>query len=170
MYQLDLIRQQLIHDALTFLLDHLPPMLHLVISTRADPPLPLARMRARGHLAEIRAADLRFTPAEAAAFLNDAMGLDLSAEDVSALGARTEGWIAGLHLAALSLRGIAEPLGIAGPLGIAAPRGPATGRDPAAQQVSDFIAAFSGSNRHVIDYLAEEVLAQQPEEIRAFLV
>ena len=152
------IQQQSIHDALAFLLDNLPSTLHLVISTRADPPLPLARMRARGHLAEIRAADLRFTPGEAAAFLNDTMGLDLSAEDVAALGARTEGWIAGLHLAALSMRGIATPRGIAEPRGLAA------------RQVSDFIAAFSGSNRHVIDYLAEEVLAQQPKEIRDFLI
>jgi len=164
------IHRQSIHDALAFLIDHLPPRLHLIISTRADPPLPLARMRARGHLAEIRAADLRFTPDEAAAFLNDVMGLDLSAEDVAALDARTEGWIAGLHLAALSMRGLAPPRGLATPRGLAAPLGRAEPRSPAARRVSDFIAAFSGSNRHVIDYLAEEVLAQQPEEIRDFLL
>jgi LuxR family maltose regulon positive regulatory protein len=139
------IEQRSIHDALLFLVDHLPPQVHLVIVSRADPPWPLARLRTRSQLAELRAADLRFTPDEAAAFLNDAMGLNLSTENVAALEARTEGWIAGLQLAALSMRG------------------------KAAEHVTDFIAMFSGSNRHVIDYLAEEVLAQQPEEIHDFL-
>jgi LuxR family maltose regulon positive regulatory protein len=139
------IQQRSIHDALVFLVDHLPPQVHLVIASRADPPWPLARLRTRGQLTEIRAADLRFTPDEAVAFLNDAMGLDLSAENVAALENRTEGWIAGLQLAALSMRG------------------------RAAKHVADFIVAFSGSNRHVIDYLAEEVMAQQPARIHDFL-
>ena len=94
-----------VDQALAFLLDHLPPQMHLVITTREDPQLPLARYRARGQMTELRAADLRFTPAEAAGFLNQVMDLDLAAEDVTALEARTEGWIAGLQLAALSLRG-----------------------------------------------------------------
>ena len=100
-----LIEAQPIHEALTFLLEHLPPQMHLVIATREDPPLPLARLRARGQLTELRATDLRFTPAEAADFLNQVMGLGLSAEDVAALEARTEGWIAGLQLAAISMQG-----------------------------------------------------------------
>ncbi len=94
-----------VDNALTFLLEHLPPQMHLVIATREDPHLPLARLRARGQLTELRAADLRFTPAEAAEFLNRVMGLNLSAEDIAALEARTEGWIAGLQLAALSMQG-----------------------------------------------------------------
>ena len=93
-----------VDDALTFLLDHLPPQMHLVITTREDPPLPLARLRARGQLTELRAADLRFTPAEAAEFLNQMMGLNLSDADIAALETRTEGWIAGLQLAALSMQ------------------------------------------------------------------
>ena len=111
------------------------------------PPLPLARLRSRGQLTEVRAADLRFTPAEAREFLNRVMGLDLTAADVEALEERTEGWIAGLQLAALSLRGIPE-------------RG----------EVAGFIEAFTGSNRFVIDYLADEVLARQPDEVRDFLL
>ena len=94
-----------VDQALTFLLEHLPPQMHLVIATREDPQLPLARFRARDQLTELRATDLRFTPAEAAGFLNQVMGLDLSAEDIAALETRTEGWIAGLQLAALSLQG-----------------------------------------------------------------
>ncbi|MDQ6648828.1 MAG: LuxR C-terminal-related transcriptional regulator [Actinomycetota bacterium] len=136
-----------IHEAVTFLLDHLPECLHLVLATRSDPPLPLARLRSRGQLTEVRAADLRFTPAEAREFLNQAMGLDLTQADVDALEERTEGWIAGLQLAALSLRGISE-------------RG----------QVAAFIEAFTGSNRFVIDYLADEVLARQPATVRDFLL
>jgi LuxR family maltose regulon positive regulatory protein len=139
------VEQQPIHDALTFLLDHLPPQMHLVIASRVDPPLHLARLRTRSQLSELRTADLRFTPDEAAAFLNQAMGLNLSPGDVAALEARTEGWIAGLQLAALSMR------------------------DKDAERVADFIADFSGSHRHVIDYLAEEVMAQQPDEIHDFL-
>jgi len=139
------IEQQTIHEALTYLLDHLPPQMHLVIAGRADPPLPLARLRTRNQLTEIRIADLRFTPGEAATFLNQAMGLDLSIEEIAALEARTEGWISGLQLAALSMRG------------------------RAAEHVAGFVTAFSGSHRHVIDYLAEEVMARQTDEIHDFL-
>jgi len=123
-----------IHASLTFLLDHLTPQAHLFIASRADPPVPLAQLRARGQLAELRAADLRFTPAEAAAFLNEVMGLRLAPEDVAALEARTEGWIAGLQLAALSMQG--------------------------REDVAGFIAAFTGSNRYILDYLAEQVLSR----------
>ena len=142
-----LIKAQPIHQALTFLLDHLPPPsvgLHLVIASRTDPPLPLPRLRARDQLTELRAADLRFTPDETAAFLNQVMSLDLSADDVAALEARTEGWIAGLQLAALSMQGRAD--------------------------VSNFIAAFTGSNRYILDYLVEEVLRRQSEDIQSFLL
>jgi LuxR family maltose regulon positive regulatory protein len=138
-----LIHNPLIHDALGFLLDHRPPHMHLLIATRADPPLPLPRLRARGQMTEIRADDLRFTEKEAATFLNQALGLALDAEKVAALEARTEGWIAGLQLAALSMQN--------------------------KEDVAGFVNAFSGSNRHIIDYLADEVLAQQPQEIRNFL-
>jgi LuxR family maltose regulon positive regulatory protein len=137
------ITQPAIHDALAFLVEHAPPQVRLVIASRADPPLPLARLRTRGQLTELRAADLRFTRDESLTFLNGVMALGLSAENVAALEARTEGWIAGLQLAALSMRGRAD--------------------------MGDFVAAFSGSHRHVIDYLAEEVLAQQPGEIHDFL-
>jgi LuxR family maltose regulon positive regulatory protein len=133
-----------VHESLAFLLEHLPPQVHLVVASRSDPPLPLARMRARGELLEIRAADLRFTTGEASAYLREAMGLELSAEDVHALEARTEGWIAALQLAALSLQG----------------------RD----DVSGFIASFTGDDRFVVDYLAEEVLERQSEEVRDFLL
>lgn len=129
---------------LTFLLDHLPPQMHLVITTREDPQLPLARLRVRGQMTELRAADLRFTPAEAAGFLNQVMALDLSAEEVMALETRTEGWIAGLQLAALSMRGRAD--------------------------VARFVQAFAGDNRYVVDYLVEEVLQRQPEHVRSFLL
>ena len=125
-----------VQDGMAFLLDHLPPGLHVVIACRADPVLPLARLRARGELAEIRAAELRFTPDEAAAYLNGMMGLQLTARDVAALEARTEGWIAALQLAALSMQG----------------------RD----DVAGFIAGFAGDDRYVVDYLAEEVLQRQP--------
>ena len=136
-----------VHAAVSFLLDHLPGELHLLVATRSDPPLPLARLRSRGQLVELRAADLRFTPAEATEFLNTVMGLDLTAADVRALDERTEGWAAGLQLAALSLRGVADPRAVAG-----------------------FIDAFAGSNRFVIDYLADEVLARQPAAVRDFLL
>lgn len=139
-----LIDARSIHDGIAFLLDHLPPPMHLVITSRADPPLPLARLRGRAELAEIRAADLRFTPSEAAEFLNEAMSLNLSAQDVADLEARTEGWIAGLQLAALSMQG----------------------RD----DVSGFIAAFTGDDRYIVDYLVEEVLQRQSREVRRFLL
>jgi LuxR family transcriptional regulator, maltose regulon positive regulatory protein len=133
-----------VQDGMAFLLDHLPPQLRVVIAGRADPALPLARLRARGELAEIRAAELRFTPDEAAAYLNEVMGLRLTAQDVAALEGRTEGWIAALQLAALSMQG----------------------RDDAA----GFIAGFAGDDRYVIDYLVEEVLARQPDRVQAFLL
>jgi LuxR family maltose regulon positive regulatory protein len=133
-----------VDEALTFILKHLPPQMHLVITTREDPHLPLTRLRALGQLTELRAADLRFTPAEAADFLNQVMGLDLSAEDVAALEARTEGWIAGLQLAAVSLQG--------------------------QQDIAGFIKSFTGSHRFVLDYLIEEVLQQQSESIQTFLL
>ena len=136
-----------VHEAVTFLLDHLPEQLHLVIATRADPPLPVARLRSRGQLAEVRAGDLRFTATEAEEFLNRSMGLSLRAADVDALDERTEGWIAGLQLAGLSLRGFSGP-----------------------DEVARFITAFTGSNRFVIDYLADEVLARQPAPVRGFLL
>jgi LuxR family transcriptional regulator, maltose regulon positive regulatory protein len=133
-----------VHEAVTFLLEHQPPELHLVLATRADPALPLPRMRARGDLLELRAVDLRFTNEEASAYLNGSMGLALSDDDVAALGGRTEGWIAALQLAALSVQG----------------------RDDAGA----FIAGFAGDDRYVVDYLAEEVLARQPDGVRDFLL
>ena len=133
-----------VHGIISDLVDNLPPNAHLVISTRIDPPLPLSRLRARAQIAELRAADLRFTPEEAGAFLSGVMGLDLTADEVAALEDRTEGWIAGLQLAALSMRG--------------------------REDVSGFIGAFAGSNRYVLDYLVEEVLARQPEPVRSFLL
>ena len=136
-----------VHETVTFLLDHLPDQLHLVMATRSDPPMPLARLRSRGQLTELRAADLRFTPSEAQEFLNQVMGLELTEADVDALEDRTEGWIAGLQLAALSLRGIADH-----------------------EEIANFIEAFTGSNRFVIDYLADEVLARQPAQVRDFLL
>jgi LuxR family transcriptional regulator, maltose regulon positive regulatory protein len=133
-----------IDQALAFLLDHLPPQLHLLITTREDPQLPLARLRVRDQVTEVRAVDLRFAPAEATAFLSQVMGLELSAEEVAALESRTEGWIAGLQLAALSMRG----------------------RD----DIAEFVRAFAGDNRYVVDYLVEEVLQRQPEQVRSFLL
>ena len=133
-----------VQDGMAFLLEHLPPQVHLVIASRADPALPLARLRGRGELVEIRAADLRFTPDEAAAYLNGVMGLALTAQDVAALEGRTEGWIAALQLAALSMQG----------------------RD----DVAGFIAGFAGDDRYIVDYLAEEVLQRQPEHVRDFLL
>ena len=133
-----------VQDGMAYLLDHLPPRLHVVIASRADPALPLPRLRARGELVEIRAADLRFTPDEAAAYLNETMGLQLTARDVAVLEGRTEGWIAALQLAALSMQG----------------------RD----DVAGFIDGFAGDDRYVVDYLAEEVLARQPDRVQAFLL
>ena len=133
-----------LHEAVAFLLEHLPPHAHLVVASRSDPPFPLARLRARGELLEVRVADLRFTADEAAAYFSDAMGLDLTADNVAALEARTEGWIAALQLAALSMQG----------------------RD----DIDAFIDSFTGDDRFVVDYLAEEVLERQPEHVRSFLL
>ena len=140
-----------IHEAVAFLLDNLPPQVTLAMTTRADPPLPLSRLRARGELVEVRAADLRFTPEEAEAFLNEVMGLQLEPALVAALEARTEGWAAGLQLAALSARTHAAAAEGSG-------------------DVAGFVAAFSGSHRFVLDYLVEEVLGGQPDEVREFLL
>jgi LuxR family transcriptional regulator, maltose regulon positive regulatory protein len=133
-----------IDQALTYLVEHLPPHMHLVIATREDPPLPLARLRARGHLTEVRATDLRFTHSEATAFLTQVMGLTLSAQDIARLSTRTEGWIAGLQLAALSMQGHKD--------------------------TTSFVTSFTGSHHFVLDYLAEEVLGQQSEHIQTFLL
>lgn len=133
-----------IDQILTFMLEHLPTQMHLVIASREDPNLPLARLRAQGQLTELRAVDMRFTPAEAAEFLNRVMGLNLSEEDITALETRTEGWIAGLQLAALSMLG--------------------------REDVHGFISAFAGDNRYIVDYLVEEVLQRQSESIRSFLL
>lgn len=144
-----------VDQALTFLLEHQPPQMHLVIATREDPDLPLARLRAQGQLTELRAADLRFTPAEAAEFLNPVMGLSLAAEDIAALETRTEGWIAGLQLAALALQGLT----LQGTISI---------REY--QDATSFIRSFTGSHHFVMDYLVEEVLQQQPEHVQTFLL
>jgi LuxR family maltose regulon positive regulatory protein len=133
-----------VHEGMTFLLDHLPPRVHVLITTRADPPLPMARLRARGEMVEIRAEDLRFTAEEASIYLNEAMGLGLGPEHVAALEERTEGWIAALQLAALSMEG----------------------RD----NIADFVAQFTGNDRYIVDYLVEEVLQRLPDEIRMFLL
>jgi LuxR family maltose regulon positive regulatory protein len=133
-----------IHQAAAFLLDHLPSQIHLLIATRTDPPLPLARWRSRGQLVEVRAAHLRFTPDEAAVFLNEVTGLELSADDIAAIEARTEGWVAGLRLAALSMQD----------------------RD----DVQGFVSAFTGSHHYIADYLVEEVLDRQADTVRSFLL
>ena len=133
-----------VDDALVFLLEHMPPQMHLIVATREDPQLPLARLRARGQLTELRATDLCFTSEESAQFLKGMMSLNLSAGDIAALEDRTEGWIAGLQLAALSMRG--------------------------REDVPEFIRSFAGDNRYVVEYLVEEVLHRQPELIRSFLL
>lgn len=138
------IDSRTVNEALTFLVEHLLPRMHLVITTREDPALPIPRLRTRRQLTELRAADLRFTPLEAAEFLNQVMRLNLSPEDVAALETRTEGWIAGLQLAALSMKGLGD--------------------------VSGFIRAFAGDNRYIVDYLLEEVLQRQSEQVRSFLL
>ena len=139
-----LVDSKAIDHALTFLLEHQPPHMHLVITTREDPNLPLARLRVRSQLTELRAADLRFIPSEAAEFLNQMMGLKLTADDISVLETRTEGWIAGLQLAALSMQGH--------------------------QNVTGFIRAFAGDHKYIVDYLVEEVLQRQPDPVRNFLL
>jgi LuxR family maltose regulon positive regulatory protein len=154
-----LIDSSPVDDALTFFLEHLPPQMHLVIATREDPQLPLARFRVRGQLTELRVADLRFTISEATKFLNRVMGLNLSEENVAALETRTEGWIAGLQMAALAMQGLA----LQGPLSM-------QGQADTASFISDFIAAFTGSHHFVLDYLVEEILQRQPEHVRSFLL
>jgi LuxR family transcriptional regulator, maltose regulon positive regulatory protein len=139
-----LITAEPIHRSVTFLVEHLPPCMHLVLATRADPPLPLARLRASGRLCEVRAADLRFAPEEASTFLQSVMRIQLSAQEMALVQERTEGWIAGLQFAALSLRGRTD--------------------------VTAFLAAFTGSHRFVLDYLSEEVLARQPAAVQTFLL
>lgn len=138
------ITAQAIHDGLAFFLDHLPQQLHLVIATRADPVLPIARLRARGQLTELRAGDLRFSTEEVSAFLNEVMGLNLQPRDIAALEARTEGWISGLHLAALSMQG--------------------------REDAHAFVEAFTGGHQYIIEYLIEEVLGHQPEPVQRFLL
>ena len=130
-----------VHQGMAFLLEHLPPQIHVVIATRADPPLPLGSLRGRAELVEIRSADLRFTPDEARAYLNEVMDLNLTAQDVAALEGRTEGWIAALQLAALSIQG----------------------RD----DVAGFIAGFAGDDRYIVDYLVEEVLQRQQASLQS---
>jgi len=139
-----LIEAKQVDQFIAFLIEHLPLQMHLVIATREDPQLPLSRLRARGQLSELRVADLRFTPAEAAELLNQVMGLNLKDADIAALEARTEGWIAGLQLAALSMQGRSD--------------------------AANFIRSFTGSHRFVLDYLIEEVLQHQPERVQAFLL
>lgn len=134
-----------IHAGLAYLLGHLPEQMRLIVTTRADPPgLPLARLRARGQLSEIRAEDLRFTSTEAAQFLNHVMGLNVSAQDIAALESRTEGWVAGLQLAALSMQGRGD--------------------------LAAFVATFTGSHTYIVDYLADEVFKNQSDEVRDFLL
>ncbi|MDX1412616.1 MAG: LuxR C-terminal-related transcriptional regulator [Candidatus Promineifilaceae bacterium] len=135
-----------VNEAVSLLLDHMPPHMHLVIISRADPLLPLSRLRARGHLTEIRAADLRLTEDEAAAFINDLMQLNLTAGDIAVLKERTEGWVAGLQLAALSMENLT------------------------AESKHEFVTALSGDNRYILDYLLEEVLRHQPDDIQEFLL
>ena len=139
-----LIDSQPVHDSLAFLLEHRPPALRLVLASRTDPPLPLARLRGHGRLAELRGTDLCFTAEEAAGLLRAGVAGDLPDDSVATLTARTEGWAAGLQLAALSLHGQPDAAG--------------------------FVAAFSGSHRYVLDFLAEEVLDRQPEQLRVFLL
>jgi LuxR family transcriptional regulator, maltose regulon positive regulatory protein len=145
-----LIKTQSIHDALAFLLDHLPPQMHLVVATRADPPLPIARLRGRGQLTELRLTDLRFTLDEATEFLNQVTGLGLATDDVATLAFRTEGWIAGLQMASLAMQARISMQG--------------------REDTASFINAFRGSDRYILDYLVEEVLQRQSDTVQAFLL
>jgi LuxR family transcriptional regulator, maltose regulon positive regulatory protein len=138
------ISNKAIHEGMTFFINHLPPFLHLIIATRADPPLPISRLRAQGQLMELRQADLRFTTDEASAFLNHSMNLDLPAADIEALETRTEGWIVGLQLAALSMQELADK--------------------------HRFVQSFTGSHHYVLEYLVDEVLSRQPEYLQRFLL
>ena len=144
------IQDPAIHEALAFLLEHQPPGMHTVITTRQDPLLPLSRWRARGELVDIRLSELRFNETEAAEFLNRTMGLNLIAADVAALDEHTEGWIAGLQMAAISLQ--------------------QTDADCAGASPSEFIQAFTGDDRFIMDYLLDEVLCRQPQEVQDFLL
>jgi LuxR family maltose regulon positive regulatory protein len=143
------ISNKAIHEGMAYVLDHLPSNVHLVIATRSDPPIPLARLRARGQMSEIRAGDLRFSYEEAVCFFNQIMGLSLTLEDITRLEERTEGWIASLQMAAIALRGIPQSNH---------------------SELSLFVKNFSGSNRYILDYLVEEVLSRQPQEIQDFLL
>ncbi len=145
-----IINTPAIHEALTFLLDHLPSQLHLILTTRTDPPFPLARLRARGQITEIRTDDLRFSLAEATIFLSDIMDIQVSPEDISALETRTEGWIAGIQLAAIAIQSHLSKQGV--------------------DDASTFIKAFTGSHRYIFDYLTDEVLGQQEPYIQDFLL
>jgi LuxR family maltose regulon positive regulatory protein len=139
-----LVTTESIYKAIDFLLDHLPPNTHLVMSGRVDPPISISRLRARGQMTEIRLNDLRFTESEVTSLLNDLNRLNLSAEDILALLSRTEGWITGLQLAAISMQG--------------------------REDIHEFVTAFSGSHHYIIDYLVDEVLARQPEDMQSFLI
>ena len=138
------INNKAIHEGINFLIDHLPPRMHLILACRADPPLPLARLRARGQMVELRAENLRFTSDEAMVFLNQIMSLGLSADQIAALETRTEGWIAGIQLAAISMQ--------------------------RSEDTTRFIETFTGSHRFIMDYLVDEVLNYQPEDVQAFLL
>src|SRR5439155_14900385 len=138
------IEDQVIHEAMLFLIDHFPPTLHLVLATRTDPEFPLSRLRVRGQLLEIRSSDLRFTQEESTSFLLQRMGLPLSEEDVTTLHHRTEGWIAGLHLAALSLRKRQDPSG--------------------------WVSDFAGSYRYLLDYVQQDILTRLPVALQHFLL
>ena len=141
------IETQMVHSAMAFLIENLPPQVHVILSTRADPPLPLSRWRSRGMMVEIHDDDLRFNPEESAAYLNNVMNLNLASEEITALNQRTEGWIVGLQMAALALQG-----------------------KGLRQDASAFVQAFSGSHHYILDYLVEEVLTQQPENVQTFLL
>ena len=133
-----------IHDGLAFFVEHIPPQLRLIITTRTDPPLPLARMRVRNQLLELRSADLRFLPQQIEAFFTDVMGLTLTSDEVEVLDSRVEGWVAGLQLAGLALQG--------------------------KENRAEFIASFAGEHHYVLDYLGDEILDRQPEGIQQFLL
>jgi LuxR family maltose regulon positive regulatory protein len=150
------IRASPIHESLNFWLDHLPPALHLVLTTRSDPPLALSRRRGRSEMTEIRATDLRFTTDEATEFFNRVMDLDLSTEDIATLEQRTEGWIVGLQMAAIALQSIGLP------------QSPGSMRGPGDKHA--FVTAFAGDDRYVADYLMEEVLQRQPPHLQDFLL
>jgi len=145
-----LITAQPVHEAVSFLLERQPPQIHLVIVSRQDPPLPLSRLRGRGQITEIRQSDLRFTIEEATTFLNQSMGLNLETSDVAALDTHTEGWIAGLQMAAYALQSRIA--------------------DGGTDSVPQFIASFSGRHHFILDYLTDEVLRHQPESVQTFLL